>query len=256
MKKKQDIMGMPIVVEINDDESNDEAFEEVFSYFRYIDEKFSTYKPTSEISAINNNAIGVSECSDDMKEVLRLSDETKNETNGYFDIKKLDGTLDPSGLVKGWSILKTAHLLKLRNIKNFYIEAGGDIEVSGLNSEHKPWRIGIENPFKKPNETAFTTVKTLYLSDVGIATSGTYKRGAHIYDPVQKKIVESGVASLTVIGPNVYEADRFATAAFAMGKEGIYFIERLHGFEGYQIENDGTATMTTGFSKYTKESYA
>jgi hypothetical protein len=48
----------------------------------------------------------------------------------------------------------------------------------------------------------------------------------------------------------VHEADRFATAAFAMGREGINFIASLLGFEGMMIDNDGVATMTDGFEKY------
>jgi len=60
------------------------------------------------------------------------------------------------------------------------------------------------------------------------------------------------IVSLTVIGPNIYEADRFVTAAFAMGKEGIYFIEKLDGFEGYMIDSNGLATFTSGFEKYVK----
>jgi thiamine biosynthesis lipoprotein len=57
--------------------------------------------------------------------------------------------------------------------------------------------------------------------------------------------------SITVIGPDVLEADRFATAAFAMGKGGIAFIENLPGFEGYAIDAQGIATMTSGFGAYT-----
>jgi thiamine biosynthesis lipoprotein len=48
----------------------------------------------------------------------------------------------------------------------------------------------------------------------------------------------------------VYEADRFATAAFAMGKRGIYFIEQLPGFEGYMIDASARATFTSGFERY------
>jgi thiamine biosynthesis lipoprotein len=48
----------------------------------------------------------------------------------------------------------------------------------------------------------------------------------------------------------VLEADRFATAAFAMGKAGIAFIEQLPGFEGYTIDAQGIATMTSGFGTY------
>lgn len=56
---------------------------------------------------------------------------------------------------------------------------------------------------------------------------------------------------MTVIGPNIYEADRFATACFAMGEKGIYFIEQLSGFEGYLIDNNKIATLTSNFKKHT-----
>jgi thiamine biosynthesis lipoprotein len=88
------------------------------------------------------------------------------------------------------------------------------------------------------------------LTDCGVATSGTYVRGQHIYDPIHNQTLPDGVVSLTVIGPNIYEADRFATAAFAMGLEGIYFIESLEGFEGYLINQQGQATFTSGFTEY------
>ena len=52
-----------------------------------------------------------------------------------------------------------------------------------------------------------------------------------------------------MIGPDVYEADRFATAAFAMGAHGIQFIERRPGLEGYQIDRNGIATFTSGFER-------
>ncbi len=55
-----------------------------------------------------------------------------------------------------------------------------------------------------------------------------------------------------MIGPNVYEADRFATAAFAMGRTGISFLENMPNFEGYMIDSEGRATMTSGFANYTK----
>ena len=55
---------------------------------------------------------------------------------------------------------------------------------------------------------------------------------------------------MTIIGPNVYEADRFSTPAFAMGRNGIKFIEKQKGLEGYMIANDGVATYTSGFNKY------
>lgn len=57
------------------------------------------------------------------------------------------------------------------------------------------------------------------------------------------------VKSFTVIGPNVFEADRYATAAFAMGKKGISFIESVPELEGYMVDNKKLATYTSGFKK-------
>ena len=93
-------------------------------------------------------------------------------------------------------------------------------------------------------------MKTVFLSDLGIATSGTYIRGDHIYDPHTGRTTDD-IISLTVVGPNVCEADRFATGAYAMGEKGIQFIEERAGLEGYMIDKNGMATMTSGFSKYT-----
>ena len=81
------MMGMPITVEI-DDASRPEIFEKVFFYFQSVDEKFSTYKETSEINKINRGEITLENCSEEMKTVLKLSAETKKQTNGFFDILK------------------------------------------------------------------------------------------------------------------------------------------------------------------------
>lgn len=226
------IMGMPITVEIAGARQNN--LDKVFEYFVYVDNKFSTYKHNSEINNLNKNHM-----SSDMQEVLELCEQTKKETNGYFDISH-NGKFDPSGLVKGWAILNAAKLIKEMGFTTYYVEAGGDIQVGG-----KSWKVGIRNPFNVKE-----IVKVVSLNEVGIATSGTYLRGQHIYNPFKpgEKITE--IVSLSVIGPNVYEADRFATAAFAMGKEGINFIEGLSGFEGYQINARGMAIYTSGFEKY------
>jgi thiamine biosynthesis lipoprotein ApbE len=42
------------------------------------------------------------------------------------------------------------------------------------------------------------------------------------------------------------------TAIFAMGKYGINFLENKNSLEGYLIDKNGIATMTSGFEQYTK----
>jgi thiamine biosynthesis lipoprotein len=244
MKETRIIMGMPVVVEIIDAMVSPKSLDEVFDYFTSIDERFSTYKTTSEITLWNEGKITDAQLSDEMKKVLDLSLETKEQTNEFFDIF-FNGKCDPSGLVKGWAIHNAADILRKNGFKNFYVEIGGDIEIEGRNDKEGKWSIGIRNPFNREE-----IIKVVYLSGQGIATSGTAIRGSHIYNPKMKKPAEE-IVSLTVIGPNIYEADRFATAAFAMGEKGILFIEDLPEFEGYMINHEGLATYTSGFEKYT-----
>jgi thiamine biosynthesis lipoprotein len=243
MKQTRLLMGMPITLEVVDPLVSPDDLEKVFAYFVSVDETFSTYKATSEISKINRGELPSAKYSEDMKAILALSEQTKKDTYGYFDIEH-DGLYDPSGIVKGWAIQNAADRLKAGGFRNFYIDAGGDISVAG-NKDGKLWRIGIRNPFNRSEY-----VKVLALTDRGIATSGTAIRGQHVYDPYNPNMPLLDIVSITVIGPNIYEADRFATAAFAMGKRGIQFIEKLAGFEGYMIDAHARATFTSGFERY------
>jgi len=237
-------MGMPITLEANDRSVTDNLFDEVFVYFAYVDEKFSSYKDNSEISRINRGELSLEESSADMKTIFELAERTQLETNGYFNIEH-GGVYDPSGVVKGWAIFNAAKILRQSGVKDFYVEAGGDIQMSGKNDQGQKWRVGIRNPFNMDE-----IVKVLSVTDCGVATSGTYIRGQHIYNPLDSDQLITDILSLTVIGPDIYEADRFATAAFAMGKNGINFIESLEDFEGYMVDKDKLATFTTGFEKW------
>jgi thiamine biosynthesis lipoprotein len=237
-------MGMPVTLEVIDPGVTSRDLDSVFAYFEYVDRKFSTYKPESEISLINRQELSLDESSEDMQAIFALAEQTRLDTDGYFNIDR-NGTYDPSGIVKGWAIFTAAGLLRQAGFENFYVDAGGDMQVSGKNAQGQDWRVGIQNPFN-PMEI----VKVLSVRDCGVATSGTYVRGQHIYDPNDVDQPLAGIVSLTVIGPDVYEADRFATAAFAMGPGGINFIEGLAGFEGYMIDPNGMATYTSGFERY------
>ncbi len=238
-------MGMPVSITVDDLVAREEDIFLVFSYLQHIDTVFSTYKRTSDIEKINRGELSQEHASSEVKEVLRLCEKTSQETGGYFTIE-LHGKLDPSGLVKGYAIFHAAEMLKQRAYKNFMVEIAGDIEIRGLHNKKK-WKIGIENPFSRGE-----MIKVVYLTGRGIATSGTYIRGEHIYNPI-KKVAAHEIASMSVIGPNVYEADRFATAAFAMGEKGIELIERLSGFEAYMVTKDKRGVYTSGFEQYTKE---
>jgi len=243
MRETRILMGMPITVDLGVPVGA--LVETVFDYFDDVDRRFSTYSPDSEISAINRGDIPIRDWSGQMLDVMRIAEQTRKETAGYFDIHRPDGALDPSGIVKGWAIRNAAEIVRRAGVSDFFIEAGGDIQSCGRNASGREWSVGIRSPFHT-NEI----VKVVYPRGHGVATSGTYARGQHIYNPRADDDPISDIVSLTVIGSDVLEADRFATAAFAMGRDGILFLEQAQGLEGYLIDSNCRATPTTGFGAF------
>jgi thiamine biosynthesis lipoprotein len=245
MRETRIIMGMPISLAVLDAQARPQDMDAVFAELTAIDAQFSPFKSDSEISRLNRGEIAEKDLTPRAREIFALCEKTKRETGGYFDIFRPDGTIDPCGMVKGWAIKNAARQLAEMGFANFCVEAGGDIQCHGVNGEGGEWRVGIRNPFM-PDEI----VKVLTPKGGGVATSGNYIRGDHIYNPHTGRYGSDDIVSLTVIGPDVLEADRYATAAFAMGRKGISFIERTPDLEGYEIDSSGTARMTSGLEKY------
>jgi thiamine biosynthesis lipoprotein len=238
------LMGMPITVEVVCDAAEG-IVDAVFDHFAAVDARFSPFQQESEVSALNAARIAPSELSADLIEILDIAALSKHETQGYFDIRRPDGRFDPSGIVKGWSISRAAKQIAAAGFQDFCVDAGGDIQTGGRPTQDDNWRIGIRNPFAETQ-----IVKVVILRNRGIATSGTYVRGQHVYDPHRPGAPVEDLVSLTVVASDVLDADRFATAAFAMGRAGIDFIEATPGLEGYAIDPQGIATQTSGFGKF------
>lgn len=246
MRETRILMGMPITVEIGV-KASETIIDAVFASFEAVDLRFSTYKADSEIGMINRAGLAEADYSDEMREVLALAEQTKRETDGFFDIRRPDGSLDPSGIVKGWAIRNAANMVTASGARDFFIDAGGDIQSSGKNPSGNEWSVGIRNPFH-----AGQIIKVVHPRGRGVATSGTYVRGQHLHNPHAPHRPIIDIVSLTVIGPDVLEADRFATGAFAMGKAGIFFVEQMPDLEGYVVDSSGIATQTGGFGAYCK----
>ena len=245
MKQTRLMMNMPITVEIVDPGARRRHLDKVFDLFKEVEDRFSPFSETSETTLVDRGLIRPRDCSPQMRVVLQLAEETRRATQGYFDVRG-SGHFNPVGIVKGWAIHKAAGQLRREGFRDFFVDAGGDIELSGKNADGQDWLVGIRNPFALGE-----VIKVLELSDQGVATSGTYIRGDHIYDPLQGGAApNSGVVSVTVIGPDAYEADRFATAALAMGRAGIDFVEQQEGLEAYMVDQGGKAVYTSGFDDY------
>jgi thiamine biosynthesis lipoprotein len=242
IRRVEFVMGMPVVVDVRDDAAEETDLDAVFAWLRQVDETFSTYKETSEISRLNRGELTLALTHPDVRSVIARCDELRTATDGFFDARFDGDTLDPSGLVKGWSVDRAAAILDERGRRNYAVNAGGDIRLRGGALPDAVWRVGIQHPAVREGVAAIVEG-----ADLAVATSGEYARGQHVFDP-HTGMPPVGVLSVTITGPELATADAYATAAFAMGAQRApHWTARLRGYEAMTILADGRVLSTPGF---------
>jgi FAD:protein FMN transferase len=236
------IMGMPVVVDVRDEDVDETVLRELFDWLRTADATFSTYKEDSEISRINRGELTVAAAHPDVREVFDRCDALRVETDGYFDVRAAAAdSIDPSGLVKGWAVDRAASILDESGIRNYAVNVAGDMRLRGRAVPEPCWSVGIQHPL---DSNAIAAV--VEANDLAVATSGAYARGEHVIDPHTRR-PPVGVLSVTITGPELATADAYATAAFAMGEAGTHWTARLHGYEAMTILADERVLSTPGF---------
>jgi thiamine biosynthesis lipoprotein len=150
-------------------------------------------------------------------------------------------SLDFGGIAKGWAAHEAVRRLQAEGPA--LVNAGGDIAVSGPREDESPWQIGVNNPFQRDQE-----IETLYVKERGIATSGKDHRRwtrngvlqHHIIDPLTNQPAETDLLTVTVIAPDVMQAEAAAKAAFILGSRvGLEWIEEHSSFAALFILDDG-----------------
>ena len=224
-------MGMPVTAHVRDPSFAPEALDAAFAWLREVDALFSTYRPESEISRLDAGTLALADAHPLVREVLGRCEALRARTRGCFDARA-GGRLDPSGLVKGWALDRAAALVEAASL---CLDGGGDLVLRG-----GPWRVGIRHPLQRGRLAA-----VLELHAGAVATSATYERGEHIVDPRTGR-PPRGVLSVTVTGSELATADAYATAAFAMGRDGPAWTAGLDGCEAMTILEGGRVLSTPG----------
>lgn len=124
---------------------------------------------------------------------------------------------------KGYGIDKMAEVAKSFGLKDFMVEIGGDLYVSGRNADGLDWQIGIESPDALDRQA----YKVASVSNLGMATSGDYRnyfeqdgrRYSHIIDAKTGRPITHRTASVTVLAESAMLADAWATALLVHGTE-------------------------------------
>jgi FAD:protein FMN transferase len=165
--------------------------------------------------------------------------------------------LDLGGVAKGWSAHRAMRLLEPYGPA--LVDAGGDIAISGLNSNGEPWLVDIEDPLQRTENLA-----TLHLGRCGVATSGKDHRRwlqdgrlrHHIIDPRTGEPAITDVLTSTVIASNVMKAEMAAKIALILGSEkGMVWLNTHTGYAGLIVTEDGDILTSKLFERLYRGEY-
>jgi thiamine biosynthesis lipoprotein len=168
----------------------------------------------------------------------------------FFRREGMGITLD--GIAKGLIVDWVAEELTRRGVDHYLINAGGDIRVAGGKGDGAPWRIAIRDP---RNSDSYAAV--IRLRDGAIATSGNYeiyydrdKLYHHIVNP-WNGVSPRFYSSVSTLASRAVEADALSTAVFVMDPtDGIGFMEKRYGVEGFLITASERKLQTSGWKKH------
>lgn len=228
-------MGMPTSIEIVGNSL--ESIQKSYYRLEKINQKYSPYIPSSDLSKLWSNEKPMSSQS---KEFINIHKEClmyEKITNGYFSAF-FENRYNPTGYIKGWAIHEIEKIIKKDGHTNYCINFSGDMKFSSTGE--KVWRVAIQSPFVKNKNIAL-----LAMRNGAIATSGNYERGNHIINPKKPKL-KSDLASVTVLGIDIIAVDVMATAIFAMGlKEAQRYLKLNSNYEALLIDENGNIYKTS-----------
>jgi thiamine biosynthesis lipoprotein len=153
------------------------------------------------------------------------------------------------GIGKGYAVDRAASILRARGLRDFMIQAGGDLYVSGTRGD-RPWRLGIRDP-RGPAGASFAA---LDLADAAFSTSGDYeryfmqngRRYHHIIDPRTGEPAR-GSRSVTITAKTATVADALSTGVFVLGPEaGMALVERLADVDAVIVDEENRVLVSSG----------
>ena len=153
------------------------------------------------------------------------------------------------GIGKGYAVDHALQILRKAGLRDFMIQAGGDLYVGG-HKDGRPWRLGINDP-RGPEGQSFATID---LSDSTFSTSGDYARfflkdGVryhHILDPATGQPARL-CRSVTIAAESPVLADAVAKGVFILGPEkGMALVERIPKLEAVIVTAKNEVLVSSG----------
>jgi thiamine biosynthesis lipoprotein len=164
--------------------------------------------------------------------------------------------LDLNGIAKGWIVERATKLLN-QFVDVCGVSAGGDILFIGRPSDGMDWDVYLEDP-RDPMQM----LAQLHMSSGAVATSSVKKRSwrqgevlrHHLIDPRTGEPAKTDWLCVTVIGPNIIEADVYAKALLIGGwNEGSKLLKTKPSLTFIAVDPMGRLIGSSNYKDYIYE---
>lgn len=154
------------------------------------------------------------------------------------------------GLAKGWALDAAARLLRGLGLRDFLLQAGGDLYAAGTRGG-EPWPVAVRDPRGGPLDT----LATFAVSDRAFSTSGDYehafvasgRRVHHLLDPRTCRPAEASRA-VSVLARTAVDAEILGKALFVLGGEAALAEAERAGAEALVVTGAGAVLTTPGLA--------
>jgi thiamine biosynthesis lipoprotein len=213
------------------------AIERVFIEY---DERFSLYRPDSELSRIAKGDLRLAASSRWIRETYAEALACRESTRGAFTPHRPDGTVDLNGIVKAQAMRDAGRILAA-TVERWCLNVGGDVLVGG-NTDDPAWSVGIVDP---ADRATLLLAVDLLGTRRAVATSGIAERGDHVWRGGSRTSPEFVQAS--VIADDIVTADVLATAIIAGGQATLDEVTDRWDVDVLAVSATGELAVTPGF---------
>ena len=168
---------------------------------------------------------------------------------GTAVLKRKGMRVNLGGIGKGYAVDRAVDIMRRSGLRDFMIQAGGDMYVSGGRGD-RTWRLGIRDP-RGPADRIFAT---LDLTDATFSTSGDYERffikdGRRYHHIIDLSAGQPArlCRSVTLVTERAVIADALAKGVFILGPDaGMALIERTPGVQGVIVSAKNEVSISSG----------
>ncbi len=154
------------------------------------------------------------------------------------------------GIAKGWGVDRAVAELRRRGLRDFTVQAGGDLYAAGTR-DGRPWRVGVRDPRGPPGQSfAWVEVSDSAFSSTGDSERFFVSEGQRHHHVIDTRTCRPATASrqVSVLSPSALDAEILGKAVFVLGGEEGLALAARSGASAVIVTSSNRVVASPGLS--------